>query len=365
MGNIGTPAFNLIFKGLGASAAVRGSKGVAVLIIKDDTDDTFIFAEYTSVNDLTSVEKAKYTADNAQYITDCLEGTPKTLLVARIGTNGVITDILAQIKGKAPRNCWIGIADATTSETDSLVSFVKSANLNEKKKFKAFVYKAMTKDDIHIVNFTNNKVIFRDDRGEQTGEKAVPFLLGFLAGLALGVSSISKVLSKFTSVEEPLKLDDAINAGEFVLYNDEGEVRVARGVNSLVTTEDGVTDDMKFILTVEIMDLMYTDIYTTWRDYYKGKYSNDADSQALLIGAINTYFESLEGSKLLDKNYENVSSVNIEAQRLANYSKYGQEVVTAWSDEYAKEMTVGTSVFLKASIKTLNAMEDIDFVISM
>lgn len=365
MANIGLPSFNLIFKGLGTSAVARGSKGVAILIIKDDTDKTFTFAEYTSVDDLTSAEIAKYTTDNGQFITDCLEGTPLKLIVARMDIAGTLSDLLALIKGKAPRNCWIGIAKGITADTDALVSFVKSANTNEKKKFKAFVFKATVSDDMHIVNFTNPNVTFTDTRGVKAGDNAVPFLLGYLAGLSLSISSIAKVLSKFESVEEPASLETAINAGEFVLMNDEGDVRVARGVNSLITTGEGITDDMKFILIVEVMDLMYTDIYTTWNSFYKGKYKNNADNQALLIGAINSYFTSLENENLLDNSYSNVASVDIGSQRLANYSKYGQDVVMAWSDDYAKEMTYGTNVYLKANIKILNAMEDLDFVITM
>lgn len=365
MANIGLPNFSFIFKELGTTATKRGEKGVAVLIIKDDTDTSFTFAEYTSTDDLTDTEIAKYTTDNVEYITDCLEGTPKTLIVARMATTGTLTDLLALVKGKAPRNCWIGILDATTTDTTALISFIKSENTNNKKKYKGFVYKATAPDNQHIVNLTNPSVTFTDDRGKQTGDKAVPFLLGFLAGLSLDVSAISKVLDKFSQVEEPTSLETAISNGEFVLMMDEGDVKVARGVNSLVTTSETVKDDMKFILITEVMDLMYTDIYTTWSNYYKGKFKNNADNQAILVGAINSYFEVLEDDDLLDDNYDNVSSIDIDAQRVINYSKYGKDVVATWSDEHVKEMTYGTNVYLKASVKILNAMEDIDFVISM
>lgn len=365
MANIGLPSFSLIFKGLGTTATTRGEKGYAVLIIKDDTDTTFTFAEYTSVDDLTSTESAKYTDDNLQYITDCLEGTPLKLIVARMATAGILTDLLALVKGKAPRNCWIGIADATAPDTTALISFIKSENTNNKKKYKAFVHNATLPDDQHVVNFKNTYVTFADDRAKQTGDKAVPFLLGFLAGLSLSVSAISKVLDKFTEVEEPSDIETAIGNGEFVLMNDEGDVKVARGVNSLVTTSDTVTDDFKYILITEVMDLIYTDIFTTWSTYYKGKYKNNADNQAILVGAINDYFDALEDDDLLDSNYDNISEVDIDSQRVANYAKYGQDVVKGWSDEYVKEMTFGTNVYLKASVKILNAMEDIDFIISM
>ena len=67
---------------------------------------------------------------------------------------------------------------------------------------------------MHVVNLTNE--------GE---EKSIPYLLGYLAGLSLDVSAIANPL-KLDSVIEPDDLDEAINNGEFILYNDEGEVRV-------------------------------------------------------------------------------------------------------------------------------------------
>lgn len=366
MANIGLPSFSLVFKGLGSSAVERGSKGTAVLIIKDDTNKTFTFNEYTSTDDLTNAESAKYTSENLEYIKDVLEGNPLKLIVARMdATDGVLADLLALVKGKTARNSWIAIADATQTETDALVSFVKSENANNKKKYKAFVYKATTSDNQHIINFTTVKVTFADtSRGTQTGDKAVPYFLGYLAGLPLNMSAIAKVLTKFTSVEEPADIETAVNHGEFVLMNDEGNVRVARGVNSLVTTGDGITDDFKYILITEVMDLIFCDIYTTWGDY-KGRYKNNADNQALLIGAINGYFQSLEAENLLDENYDNIASVDIKAQRIANYPKYGQAVADKWTDNYAKEMTVGTNVYLKANCRILNAIEDISFVITV
>ena len=194
---------------------------------------------------------------------------------------------------------------------------------------------------------------------------AVPYLLGYLAGLSLDMSAIAKPLQKFEFVEEPEELDEAISDGEFILFNDEGDVRVARGVNSLVTTGQGVTDDMKFILIVEVMDLIYTDIFSTWKNSYKGKYKNSLDNQMLLIGAINAYFKALANDLLLDPNFDNRSMVDLESQRMANIPKYGEEEVESWDNDKVMEMTVSTNVFLSGDIKILNAMEDFKFEISM
>lgn len=361
MADIGMPKIEIIFKGLGASAVQRGSKGLTVLIIKDDTDKTFTFKEYRSIEDLTSEELGLYTEKNVTYIKDVLEGSPRKLIIARMDEEGILADLLKEIKGKVEMNCWIGIADGQQQDQDDLVSFVKSSVTNDKKRYKALVYKATTSDHGHVINYTNEKIRFKDNRKDQLGKEALPFLLGYLGGLSLDMSAIAKPLQKFENVVEPDDLDKAVNNGEFVLYNDEGEVRVSRGVNSLVTTGQDITDDMKFILVTEVMDLMYSDIHTTWRKHYRGKYKNFLDNQMLLIGAINAYFAAAAGELLLDPNFPNKSMVNITQQRLANIPKYGEVEVASWDDDKAMEMTVGTNVFLTANTKILNAMEDFKF----
>lgn len=364
MGNLDIkfPSISIIFKGLGSSAVQRSEKGYACLIVKDNTGTDAVH-KYKSIDDFTTEEQAKFTQENVLYIKDVLEGTPKELLVFRMLDEQQLADILKVIKVKAPRNCWIAIADAEEQETTDLVSFVKSAVEYDHKRYKALVYKNES-DFKHIHNYTNENVTFVDNRGKQTGDKAVPYLMGYLAGLPMTMSAIAKPLPKFIEVEEPEDLDVAISKGEFVLYNDE-DVRVARGVNSLVTTGEGVVDSMKFIQVVEIMDLIYNDIYTTWNKFYKGKYQNNADNQALLIGAINAYFDALELDDLLDRNFENKAFVDLERQRLANIPKYGEEVVRAWSEEQVKTHTYMSDVYLSANIKVLQAMEDFYFVITM
>lgn len=355
MADIGMPRIDIVFKGLGASAVQRSSGGrTAVLIIKDDTVNDFKFAEYRGIEDLTKEEQEKYTPENVKYIKDVLEGSPKKLVIARLGEMEELSDLLKAIKGKVEMNCWIGMADATTTETEDLVSFIKSSVKNDKKRYKALVYKATASDDMHIVNLTN----------EDT-EKYIPYILGYLAGLSLDMSAIAKPLQKLDMVKEPDDLEAAINNGEFILYNDEGEVRVARGVNSLVTTEQGITDDMKFIIIVESMDMVYMDIYTTWKNFYKGKYKNSLDNQMLLIGAINSYFKALANDMILDPNFDNKVRIDVKKQRLANIPIYGEEEVATWDDEKVMEMTVGTNVFLAGNVKFLNAMEDFEFEIAM
>ena len=83
------------------------------------------------------------------------------------------------------------------------------------------------------------------------------------------------------------------------------------------------------------------------------------------MSSIFGYFKGLARDYILDPNFDNKSDVDIVAQRLANYSKFGQEVVDSWDDLKAKTMTVGTKVFLVSNIKISGIMEDFTMPIYM
>lgn len=361
--NNGMPSLEIIFKGLGVSAIKRGEKGYAVLIVEDETvgDNK---QKYITIGDFTSDEQKMFSPENIMFIKDVLEGAPLALCVFKLGTDGELTDLLNKIKGIIPRNSWIAIQTSIAQKQNDLVTFVKGENKNNKKRYKAIVYKATTADSMHIINQTNEKVEFFDERGLKNGEYALSYLLGFYSGLSMMMSGIAKPL-KFKSVVEPEDLGAVIGKGEHILFNDEGEVRVARAVNSLVTLGEGVTEEMTHINTTEKMDLMYCDILKAWNENYKGKYPNILDNQMLLVSSINGYFKSLARTKILDPNFDNRSLIDIEAQRLANYPKYGEDVVNSWDDSKAMKMTMGTKVFLKGNIKITGIMEEFFFDIFM
>lgn len=357
------PEFVLRFRGLGTSAIRRGQRGSAALILIDNTAGN-IYKKYKNIGDFTSEEQAKYTVENILAIKDALEGTPLELHVFKVSSDIEITDVFKVVSGKVPRNCWIGVQSSDATHQNDLISFVKSEIENNKKRFKVFSYKATNPDNIHIVNMTNEIVEFPDERGMKAGHEAIAYMMGYYAGLPLSMSGIAKDL-KFKSVSEPEDLDIAVSNGEHVLFNDEGKVKVARAINSLNTIGQDVTEEMTFINTVEKMDFIYTDIFTTWNESYKGRYPNILNNQMLLIAAINGYYKSLERDYILDPEFENKSMIDIEAQRIANYPKYGEDVVNTWDDNKTMKMTVSTKVFFKSNIKIAGIMEDFLFDIFM
>lgn len=357
--SIGLPKIEIVFKQLAVSAVQRSERGIVALIVKDDTDDSFNVVEYKSV---TEIETEKFTSANAAYIADVLEGGASKVIVARIAAaDGTLAQAIAAIGSK--KYNWIGYAEGLTADQTALVTYAKEQEAANKKHFKAMVFNATAPDTMTVVNFGNAKVT-KADGTEVTGEKYIARLMGTFAGLPLTQSGTYKIMSDLKYVEEPADVEEAINAGKLVLFNDEETVRIARAVNSLTTLGTDKTEDMQKIIIVETMQLIQEDILKTFKDDYLGKYKNKYDNQVLFITAVNAYFEALEDEDVLDPEFDNVAFVDVEAQRAA-WLAVGKTEAAEWDDAKVRINTFRSNVYLSGSIKILDAIEDFKFNITM
>lgn len=357
------PNIEVTFKQLATSLIERSERGVAILIVKDDTNKTFSYKEYSSI---TAAEKdsALYTAANLQYIKDIFNFALNKVAVVRVDkTGGSIADALKTVEGNV-KSGWITIADGVTEDWTTLSSWVKAKEL-ERKTYKAVVYKAAAADCKHIVNFYNDQVTFADARGEVTGEKYCPSLIGILASCNVKKGCTYFACTNLTKVTEVADNEAAVAAGKFVLINDIDTVKVALGINSMTTTDGSIaTEDMKYIDIVEAMDLIQDDISSVFKIEYLGGYKNNYNNQILLISAINSYFKKLADDNILDSSYENKADVDVEAQRLA-WIGAGKTEAETWTDQQIKNNAFKRTVFLSGDIKILGAMENLAFEISL
>lgn len=353
------PNIEIIFKQLATSLIERSARGIAILIIKDDTAEI----SYKEYNSITAAENdsALYTATNMQYIRDIFTFAPYKVAIVRVAEDGTVANALTILEANI-KTGWITIADGVTADWTTLASWVKSKEL-EKKTYKVVTYKAATTDCKHLVNFYNNKVTFVDDRGEVTGEKYCPSLIGILASCNVSRGSTYFKCSNLSRVEEVANNETAVGNGQFILINDVDTVKVALGINSLTTT-NGITatEDMKYIDTVEVMDLIQDDISSVFINEYLGSYKNNYDNQILLISSINAYLKDLAGDYILDNNYNNRVDVDVEAQRAA-WLGTGKAEAETWTDQQVKNNSFKRTVFLGGDIKILGSMENLKFPI--
>lgn len=350
------PQVDVLFTGKANSMIERAAKGVACILLTDATEGAKV-NEYKSLDDVVA---SHYTEENYKIISDVFISDVSKLIVIRLG----VAEKLANVKGLISNQInWIAYITDVAAEQKALVDYVKAANKTRVKRLKAVSHKVSNTDDMHIVNLINESVVLED--GTSTpGHKYLGRILGVMTACRLDQSVTFKVLSELKEVAEPTDVNTEIGKGNLVLVNDDGQVRIARGVNTLQTNDKNHTEDMKYIAIVEGMDLMYEDVISTFKNNYIGKFKNSYDNQVLFISAINSYFRSLAKSEVLDADYDNHAFVDVDTQRelwIAN----GNTEAEAWTELQVKKNTFGTKMMIGAKVKFLNAIEDLEFIVEM
>ncbi|MGE8080509.1 phage tail sheath C-terminal domain-containing protein [Peribacillus loiseleuriae] len=357
---MGLPEINIEFKGKAVSVISRSAMGIVVLILKDEvqTADTVI---YKSVGDVVSAE---WSAENLDYIQKTFDGSPSKVIVERLDASATdYTAALTRLRNKRFNYLAIpGIEDAATS----IISTWIKTNRNEKKTFKAVLPNAKA-DHEGIINFTTTGIMVAGK--EYSTAEYTARIAGILAGLPFTQSATYQVLPEVDSIAEIEDPDAAVDAGELILINDGEKIKIGRGVNSLVTLPEpydlvvSKTGDYKKIKIVEIMDMITDDIRDVFNTRYVGKVPNTYDNQVLFFTYINSYFKEIAGDEILDPNAVNKSEINVQAQREA-WESIGTDT-TSLDDQKIKEMSFKSNVFLAGNVKIVDAMEDLDFQITI
>lgn len=352
---MGLPAISIIFKEAGIYRIRRGSQGVVALILKDEAD-----VAPQMLRNITEIPK-----ELSDFNRDQLE---KTFLGYQTPPRGVY--IYVQNKEtesydealdflEAQAWDWLAIPEIEEENALKIATWIKQLRDQEHKKVKA-VLPNTAADHEGIVNFTTDEIKV-GERVYTTAEYCAR-IAGLICGTPLKIASTFAPLPEVDSIKY-MKRDDvqkAIDKGEFVLFNDGQKIKVARGVNSFVTTMKDKLDSFKKIKIVEAMDLIHDDIKRTAEDHYIGKYPNTYDNKCLLIVAIQSYFEGLEIDEIVALGQTNVS-LNLVKQ--INFLRGKGVNVENLTVKQLKESDTGSHVFLQAKTKILDAIEDIDLEI--
>ena len=155
------PKISITFEQLAATFVSRSERGIAVLILRDDTVGSG--GSYFRYGDATQVPDTEFTAANVQYIKDTLSFGPLRVSVIKVGTSGTLAQALAVLVQKETTG-WITVCDGTSQDWTDLASWIK-AREKEQKSWKAVCYNTTPPDSMHVVNFVNEKVTFADEPG--------------------------------------------------------------------------------------------------------------------------------------------------------------------------------------------------------
>ncbi|NBI30714.1 phage tail sheath subtilisin-like domain-containing protein [Chengkuizengella marina] len=351
---MGLPEININFSSLSVSAIQRSQRGIVALILKDDTGD-FETREYRTVTD---INDGDWTAGNMDYIEKAFLGVPSKVIIERLDVSAAnYNDALTRLASK--RWNYLAIPGISNAEVSHVSTWLKSQRDNNKKTFKAVLPNSES-DHAGIINFTTEGIEVGDttySTSEYTARIA-----GVLAGLPLTRSSTYFELNEVDSITESETPDADIDAGQLILMSDGEKVKIGRGVNSLTTTTVEKGEDFKKIKIIEGHDLIREDITRTFNDNYVGKVNNSYDNQVLFITAVNAYLNGLLG-EVLDGASDNKIDVDVEAQRKA-WESQGTDM-SEFNEQQVKQKSYGSKVFIAGKLKFLDAVEDLNFNISV
>lgn len=358
---MGMPSINISFTEVASSVIKRGERGIIAMILKEDTVPDVNPAIVRSESDIAS----SWDDDSKEQISLALKGyvnKPNMIIVYFISSSSssLATSYTTALDYfKTVKFDYLVIPSVSTdSKTSDIVTYVSSERSNGK------LIKAVLPNTVGnsegIINFATTNV-FVDDTSYTT-EKYCSRIAGIIAGTPLDMSCTYAPLDELTDCTRVTKsdMDSYVDGGKLIVWFDGEKVKIARGINSLTTTTSQKGNQFKKIKIVEIMDMIQNDITMTCQDDYIGKFANTYDNKCLLLSAIGNYFDVLIGENVISSY-----SVEIDVDANRSYLASNGINVSAMSEFEIKSANTGSNVFLKASIKILDSVEDITLPISI
>lgn len=355
----GQPSIDMIFKEQAVTAIQRSEKGVVALLIKDSKLNGP--KHLTSVNDIPK----EYSKENQEQITRAFRGntTPprKVIVYSFDGEKLKLEDALNHFDTEA-FDYLAPYAEIEPAEVEKVASWVKTQR-QQSHRVKTVLPDCKANHE-GIVNITSTGIWEAD--GEKSKEVSTEAFCARMAGLIAGTSMLYSatysVLNDVVDVDRLTKeeRDEAAKNGEFIIFHDGQKIKTGRAVNSFTTPTAEKGEAFQKIKTVEVMDMLFTDIHTTISDHYIGKFNNSYDNKCLVITAIKGYLLGLEAEGILERD-KSVVEIDLEQQRI--YLESQGTDTSEMSEQDLKQANTGSFVFLSIQGKILDAMED--FVIAM
>lgn len=349
------PQIVIEFNSKAQSIITRSERGIVAVILKDDTEGALPFATYKS---LAEIDFTKMSENNHDYMKLIFEGSPYKVIVCTIASAEEDYSSALSKLGIYKWN-YLTVPSADEEAATVISSWIKEQRKNNK------TYKAVlantNADSEGVINFTTDSIVstITGEEKNLTASEYCARIAGIVAGLSLNRSLTYYVLSDIVSAELKEDPDTLVDAGELIVIFDGEKYKIGRGVNSSTTA---VNDDLKKIKIIEGKDMVFEDIKTTFEDKYVGQVINDYDNKQNLVAAIISYFKSIEGN-VLDVTFENTCSISAQGQM--DYLEASGTDTESMSEVDILQANTGSHVFLDASIKFVDAMEDLKLEINM
>ena len=351
------PKFKVEFKENAVLAIQRQQRGKVVMILNDSTNALIDRAEYRTLGD---VKASDWSTANYKRITLAFMGNPYKVIIVKTATGSGedFTDTLAKLNYYD--NYTLCFPEAVTAEQNAIKSYINT--IRQTNNYSRAVVANMTSPDAeYIINFTSSGNITANIVG--TAEEFTPGdytarIAGALCGLPASRSITYYEFPEIVNCPISATPDADVAAGKLVILHQDGTFKMGRGVNSLVTLTDGITEAFQKIRLMETMDMIANDIVTTFRTGYVGKYINNFTNKNRFVGAINGYLLDLAAEGLLEEANDNVVYISYEKTR--SYLRNKGVDVDNMTYQQIITANTGSKVLLDGVCSPTDTMEDLD-----
>jgi hypothetical protein len=370
------PNVFISFKEKGISAIQRSQRGIIAMVfpVNNPTDNV---TQIYNVDDIPE-SWTKYKKEQVELALKGYQTSPRKVIV--LECQGEVTSTVPKEGGQSGETeektidadftkvlkklektyfNWLVVPGISEKYTEKIATWIKGMRTTKDTKVCA-VLPNCNADNEGVVNFTNTLIRTK----AKTFETAdyCSRIAGIICGTPAIISCTYAPLPELTEVEQYTdeEMDAKIGKGELFVFFDGEKHKIARGINSFVTTMQGKGDQFKKIKLVDLMDMIHFDIKKTSHDSYIGKYANSYDNRCLLITAINGYLHTLETEGLLEKGQNNcyVDEIAVKNWRESN-GKNTREELENMSSQQIKELNIHDNAFLAADLSPLDALEQI------
>ena len=279
-------------EGLTVTAKYAGKRGndICVAIVANvDADGYYDVETYldTELVDTQTAANIEELADN-DFVTFSGEGT----LTAVAGTY-LTGGTTAETTGSG----YTEFLDAAEAE-DFNVLVYNGSDETTKKLFVNFTKRMREEEGVKFVTVLHDYAE-ADHEGVisvGTAKELVYWVAGATAGAEVNESLTNAVYDGEYEVDAKMKKSEyikGIEAGQFLFYEEGGELRVLRDINSFTSFAAAKNSDFSSNRVVRVLDSIANDVANIFSKYYLGKQSNNANGRNLLKAEILAYHEEL------------------------------------------------------------------------
>ena len=348
----GLPSITITFTSAARAVSRRAGQGIVAMVLTDAGSNTAGIYHIAAEADIPE----SLGVNNKAYIARALTGNVNrpAKIIALVKTSS--TTIATALASLALYDFdWIvGDPDLSTADATTIKTWIATQRADYDKIYKA-VLPNVAADSESIVNFAAEDIKVGSTTYDT--EAFCSRIAGIIAGTPLKQSITNTILPEVSDVKRMSKeeANTAINAGKLILVHDGIKVKLWRGITSLTTTTSKSKLPKKIKLS-ETLDIIKRDLRVLTQDNYIGKLANSYDNKVVLISAYLAYLKELEAEGILQSG-KSTMEIDIDAQRA--YLKARGDNVADMTDDEIKTADTDEQVFIRGSIRMLDAIEDV------